>query len=297
MTVTTGRARGKAPSAARQKDEESAATVGYVTAGVLLSLLFVLPLLWAVLRSFQQPTLVAQAPSMRDFTNLTLANYRGLIGGTIHILRNVVNSLIVAAGTGVLTAILATLAGYGFARFRFRGAGVVFALIIVTLMVPFQAILTPLFMELNAMHLTNSLLGLVFFYTTFNLPFGVFVMRNTFATIPKEIEESAYLDGASPISTLVRVLGALVAPGIATTVLYAFLFAWTEFLGALTFITQTGKLTLPVALLNVETGAYGQVNFGYLIAGAVIAMVPCVILYVALQRYYVRGLTSGALKT
>jgi multiple sugar transport system permease protein len=79
-------------------------------------------------------------------------------------------------------------------------------------------------------------------------------------------------------------------------VLYAFLFAWTEFLGALTFITQDSRITLPVALLNVESGTYGQVNFGYLVSGAVIAMVPCVILYVALQRYYVRGLTSGAVK-
>jgi multiple sugar transport system permease protein len=88
----------------------------------------------------------------------------------------------------------------------------------------------------------------------------------------------------------------LVLPGIATTALYAFLFSWTEFLGALSFLTNDSLFTLPVALSNVETGTYGAVNYGLLLAGAVIAMVPCVVVYVGLQRYYVPGLVSGALK-
>lgn len=244
----------------------------------------------------QAQNLVTSAPSWKDFTDLTWSNYSGLINGTAHILRYVVNSAIVAVSTAALTAIVATLAGYGFGRFRFPGGGVVFGLIILTLMIPFQAILTPLFLKMNFLHLTDSRLGLVLFYTTFNLPFGTFVMRNTFAQIPKELEDSALVDGAGPMKTLVLVLRPLVVPGIATTVLYAFLFAWTEFLGALTFITSDNLLTLPVALLNVQSGTYGQVNFGYLVAGAVIAMIPCVVLFVALQRFYVRGLTSGAVK-
>jgi multiple sugar transport system permease protein len=88
----------------------------------------------------------------------------------------------------------------------------------------------------------------------------------------------------------------LVLPGIATTVLYAFLFSWTEFVGALTFITSNNLYTLPLALLNMEYGSVGQVNFGYLEAGAVIAMIPCVLLYVGLQRFYIRGLVSGVAK-
>ena len=134
------------------------------------------------------------------------------------------------------------------------------------------------------------------FYSTFNLPFGVFVMRNTFSQVPAELEESARVDGAGTFTTLWRVMRPLVAPGIATTVLYAFLFAWTEFLAALTFLTQQGTYTFPVALLNVETGTFGTVNYGHLVAGAVIAMVPCAVLYLALQRYYVQGLMSGAVK-
>jgi multiple sugar transport system permease protein len=249
-----------------------------------------------VLRSFQTETAITSAPTVSDVTHLTITNYQQLISGTIDILHYVANSLIVAVGTAILTAVLATAAGYGFGRFRFRGRGLIFAVTLLALMVPYQAILTPAFLELNFLHLTNSLVGLVLFYSTFNLPFGVFVMRNTFSQIPAELEESARVDGAGTLTTLWRVMRPLVAPGIATTVLYAFLFAWTEFLAALTFLTQQGQYTFPVALLNVETGTFGTVNYGYLVAGAVIAMVPCVILYLALQRYYVQGLMSGAVK-
>jgi multiple sugar transport system permease protein len=161
--------------------------------------------------------------------------------------------------TAAATAVVATMAGYGFARFRFRGSGMVFALVLATLMVPFQALLTPLFLEMHSLGLTNSLFGLALFYTTFNLPFGVFVMRNTFLQIPWELSEQAAVDGASATRTLVSVLR-------------------------------------PLALLNMEYGSVGQVNFGFLEAGAVIAMIPCVVLYIALQRYYIRGLTSGVVK-
>jgi multiple sugar transport system permease protein len=267
----------------------------YLTVGTVASILFVLPLAWAVFRSLLPDTLVTSAPSTADVHHLTFGNYSGLIRGG-DILHYALNSLLVAAMTAAATAVVATMAGYGFARFRFRGSGVVFALILATLMVPFQALLTPLFLEMHTLGLTNSLLGLAVFYTTFNLPFGVFVMRNTFLQIPWELSEQAAVDGASGTRTLVSVLRPLVVPGVATTVLYAFLFSWTEFVGALTFLTSNDLYTLPLALLNMEYGSVGQVNFGYLEAGAVIAMIPCLVLYVALQRYYIRGLTSGVVK-
>jgi len=121
-------------------------------------------------------------------------------------------------------------------------------------------------------------------------------MRNSFLQVPREIVDAARVDGASVTRTLLSVLRPLVLPGIATSALYAFLFSWTEFLGALSFMTNDSLFTLPVALSNVETGTYGAINYGLLLAGAVIAMVPCIVVYVALQRYYVRGLVSGALK-
>jgi multiple sugar transport system permease protein len=286
----------RAPTSKPDRSRGSKGTALYWTAGILALLVFLVPLLWAVFRSFEPASRITATPHWSDFSHLTVSNYTDLFSGQIHLWRYVANSLIVSVGTALLVAVLATLAGYGFAKFRFHGSGLVFALILLTLMVPFQAVLTPLFLELNAMHLTDSRLGLILFYTTFNLPFGVFVMRNTFAAVPSELEDSAFIDGCGPMRSLVMVMRPLVLPGIATTILYAFLASWTEFLGALTFLTRTDLFTLPVALLNIQSGTYGALNYGYLIAGAVIAMVPCVILYTSLQRFYIQGMASGAVK-
>ncbi len=268
----------------------------YLVAGAMISAIFVVPLLWEILRSFQAPGEIISPPSLKSFSNLGFHNYVELLSSD-DILRNVMNSLIVAVATSAITALVATLAGYGFGRFKFRGSSLAFALVLLAFMVPFQAVLTPLFLELHYLHLLNSLPGLALFYTAFNLPFGTYLMRNTFLQIPNELVDAAEVDGASIMSTLTRVLRPMVVPGIATTVLYAFLFSWTEFLGALTFTTNDSVYTLPVALVNVESSdTYGQINYGVLVAGAVIAMIPCIIIYVALQRYYVRGLVSGAVK-
>jgi multiple sugar transport system permease protein len=268
----------------------------YIVAGVLISAVFVVPLLWEMFRSLQPESTVTNPPSAASFSHLTFANYTQLLSGQDDIIRNVINSLIVAVLTAVLTAVVSTMAGYGFGLFKFRGSGLVFGLVLLAFMIPFQAVLTPLFLELHFLHLLNSLIGLALFYTTFNLPVGVYVMRNSFLQVPREIVDAARVDGASVSGTLLSVLRPLVLPGIATSALYAFLFSWTEFLGALSFMTNDSLFTLPVALSNVETGTYGAINYGLLLAGAVIAMIPCIVVYVALQRYYVRGLVSGALK-
>jgi multiple sugar transport system permease protein len=288
------RAGGRGPAGGRRRD--SSGLLLYFAAGVAISAVFVVPLLWEILRSLQPESVISAAPSGQSFSHLTTANYQALLTGQDDIIRNVINSLIVAVLTAALTALVATLAGYGFALFRFRRSGLAFGLVLLAFMIPFQAVLTPLFLELHFLHLLNSLIGLALFYTTFNLPVGVYVMRNSFLQVPGELIDAARVDGASVMRTLVSVLRPLVLPGIATAALYAFLFSWTELIGALSFMTNDSLFTLPVALSNVETGTYGSVNFGLLLAGAVIAMIPCILVYVALQRYYVRGLVSGALK-
>ena len=267
----------------------------FVIAGVLAVIVFVVPLLWAMMRSLQPNSVITAAPDPATFFGFTLDNFRGLASFG-NLLQSVGNSLIVALGTALLTMVVATLAGYGFAAFRFRLSSTAFALILITMMIPFQAIITPLFMELNALGLTNSRLGLILFYSTVNLPFGVFVMRTAFSAVPRELEEAANVDGAGILRTLFSVVMPLIVPGMATTALYAFLAAWTEFLGALTFLTDQHLYTLPVALLNLQQGGYGEINYGFLSAGAVVAMIPCVVLFLALQRYYVAGLASGAVK-
>ncbi|GAA0919955.1 carbohydrate ABC transporter permease [Pseudonocardia zijingensis] len=268
----------------------------YAVGGTGAFLVFAVPLAWALFRSLQPGDVIVAAPDPATFFDLTGENFTALVTGPGNLIRAVGNSLVVALSMAVLTTVLATAAGYGFARFRFRSGPLLFALLVASMMVPFQAILTPLYLQMNLMGLTDSLLGLVLFTTTLNLPFGVLVMRNAFSSIPGELEDSAHIDGAGTVRIVTSVLRPLITPGAATVALYAFLAAWTEFLGALTFLTDTDLYTLPVAMVNLQQGTYGQINFGFIAAGSVIAMIPCVVLYVALQRFYVAGLASGAVK-
>lgn len=268
----------------------------YLVGGGGAFVVFLVPLAWAMLRSVQPNSVIVATPDLSTFFDFTLQNFRAIADGPGNVIRSVYNSLVVSLGTAALTTLVATFAGYGFARFGFRQGPFLFALVVVSMMVPFQAILTPLYLELNAMRLTDSLLGLVLFNTTVNLPFGVFVMRNAFAAVPGELEDSAHVDGAGTLRIIGSVLRPLITPGAATVALYAFLASWTEFLGALTFLTRDELYTLPVSLVNLQSGSYGSINFGYLVAGSVIAMVPCIVLYVALQRYYVSGIAVGAVK-
>ena len=286
----------QAPPSARRRRRHGAGFWVYLGVATSLAVVFVLPIIWAILRSFQPAQLSSLAPQSADFTQLTAQNYSAVSHGQYDILPNLVNSVIVGLGTALLTTVVATLAGYGLAKFRFRGSGIVFGIILLALMIPFQAVLTPLYLELSDLHLTNNLLGLILVYSTFNLPFGVFVMRNTFQQVPQELVESARVDGAGFMFTLMRVMPPLILPGLATCAMYAFLYAWTELLQAVTFIQSPENLTLPAKLYQVTTSTYGSINNAYLSAGIVIAMVPCVILYFALQRYYVQGMMSGAVK-
>jgi multiple sugar transport system permease protein len=192
--------------------------------------------------------------------------------------------------------VLATLGGYGFARYRFRGSGVLFLVVLGTLMVPFQALLTPLYSVLHTLHLQNSLLGLTLVYITFQLPFALFVMRNAFAGLPRELEDAAALDGAGPLVTLARVLVPVARPAVVTVALFAFFSAWNEFLAALIFLSDQARYTLPVFLTTLVSGRLGAIDWGVLEAGVVITMLPCIVIFLVLQRYYVRGLAAGAVK-
>ena len=268
----------------------------YVVGGTGAFLVFALPLVWALFRSVQPGEVIVAAPDPATFFDLTGANFAALVSGPGNLIRAVGNSLVVALSTAALTTVLATAAGYGFARFRFRSAPLLFSLVVASMMVPFQAILTPLYLQMNLMRLTDSLFGLVLFSTTVNLPFGILVMRNAFSSVPGELEDSAHIDGANTFRIVTSVLRPLIVPGAATVALYAFLATWTEFLGALTFLTDRDLYMIPVALVNLQQGSYGQIDYGLLAAGSVIAMIPCVVLYIALQRFYVAGPASGAVK-
>ncbi len=262
-----------------------------------LALLFFYPLYVMVSMALKQPaeqglippSLVVRDPSLANFADL--ASVQGL-----NVFGNLVNSIGVTLAATLGTVVVATLAGYALARAKFPGSTLVFFAILATFMIPFQAIITPLFMVLKTLHLNNSLIGLTIVYITFNLPFGLFIMRNSFAAVPNTLEEAAQVDGCGIVSALRHIMLPIVLPGVITTALLTFFASWNEFFAALIFITDQDKFTLPVTLTLVSSGQFGTVNWGSLQAGVALTIIPCIAIYVLLQRYYVSGMLSGALK-
>ncbi|MDR3496898.1 MAG: carbohydrate ABC transporter permease [Ancalomicrobiaceae bacterium] len=266
-------------------------------ASILVAAIFLAPLVWTVLVTFKSKA-EAGLPPLPPWPvgGWSIENYRTLENFGAGLIHHTLNSLIVASATAALTIVVSTLAGYGFSRFRFPMKGAFFVVILAAMMVPFQSILTPLFLILSRLHLYNTLTGLVLIYVTLQLPFSVFMMRNAFDSVPHEIAEAARIDGARGLKLLVIVLGPLVLPGIASVGLIAFLNAWNEFLGALIFLSEQDKYTLPVLMTAVRSGRFGAIDWGAVQAGVAVMMLPCLALFLVLQRYYIRGLTAGAVK-
>jgi len=149
---------------------------------------------------------------------------------------------------------------------------------------------------LNAAGLANSLVGVAIVLTMFQLPFSIFMMRISFESIPKELDEAAMVDGCTTFGALRRVLIPAVKPGLITVGLFAFLAAWNDFMAPLILITDTNRMTLPLAVANLRVQVQGVIDYGATEAGVVVLAVPCILLFLVLQRHYVRGFMSGAFK-
>lgn len=270
---------------------------GFHAGGVAVSLFFLFPFVVTLLSSFR-PAGDGGTPPLPPWPShgFTLDAYRVLDSFGAGILTHTLNSLIVCGGTVAVTVAVSLLAGYGFSRYRFPMKNALFILLIATMMIPFQSILTPLFIILAKLRLSNSLLGLTLVYVTLQLPFSVFMMRNAFDAVPREIEEAARIDGARDLRLLFRVMLPLVMPGVATVAIFAFLNAWNEFLAALILLSSDHNYTVPVLMTAVSVGRLGAVNWGAVQAGVVVMVVPCLIVFLLLQRYYMRGLMAGAVK-
>jgi len=270
---------------------------GYHGTGILLAVFFLAPFAITILSSFRHGT-EARLPPIPPWptTGFSLDAYRNLDSFGAGVWQHTLNSAAVAVGTALLTVVVSLLAGYGFSRYRFAFKNALFVLIIATLMIPFQSILTPLFIILARLGLNNSLIGLTLVYVTLQLPFSVFMMRNAFDAVPKEIEEAARIDGARDLGLLVRVLLPLVLPGIVTVAIFAFLNSWNEFLAALVLLSDNSKFTLPILISAVRAGRLGAIDWGAVQAGVTVMSVPCLFVFLLLQRYYMRGLMAGAVK-
>jgi multiple sugar transport system permease protein len=227
---------------------------------------------------------------------LSLENYLKVINYQAGLANYVANSALVALITIAASIVLAAPAAFGLARFTMRGKEIAFLILLAPLMIPYQAILTPLYLDFAKVGLVNTRLGLAIVHTILQLPFSIYLMRNSFEAIPREIEEAAMMDGCSAWRRLTHVFLPLAVPALVTVALFAFINSWNEFLAALIFMSRESSFTVPILLVSVRSGHHGAVDWGALQASIVISIIPCLAVYLALQRYYISGLLSGGVK-
>jgi multiple sugar transport system permease protein len=261
----------------------------YVLTGGL-AIIFLFPLAWSVFAS------VSPQPGTEQTVGFGFGNYGRLFTFGPGLPQVALNSAIISALTVVTTLVISTLGGYAFARFRFWGRDALFLLTLSILMVPYATLLIPLYVLLNKLGLANSLLGVSLMITMFQLPFATYMMRISFESIPRDIEEAALIDGCNTFAVLWRIMLPSVTPGLVTVGLFAFLAAWNDFFAPLIMLTDPTRQPLPVAVANLRQQTMGVINYGATEAGVVVMALPCVILFLILQRYYVRGFMSGAVK-
>lgn len=222
----------------------------------------------------------------------TLQNYVDIFKSS-PLIRFLLNSIIVASTNTVLSLGLGSLTAYGLARFKFRGSENLSFWILSIRMMPPVATIIPIYIIMKKVRLLDTPWALIIIYLSFNLPFVVWMMKGFFEDIPRAIEESALIDGCSEFAVFRKIALPLVAPGLAATAVLIFIFSWNEFLFAL-ILTGTRAVTLPVGIIGFmkETG----INWGYMAAGGMLALVPVVIFTILVQKHLVKGLTMGALK-
>ena len=210
--------------------------------------------------------------------------------------RNILNSLFVSVSTVMLSLVLALGAAYAIGRVRFRGRRLLMFMILGVSMFPQIAVLSGMFELINSLGLYNNLLALSFSYLIFTVPFTVWVLTTFMQELPKELEEAAIIDGATPFIIVTRVFMPLMGPALVTTGLLAFIAAWNEFLFALTFTLSSNMRTVPVAIALISGASAYELPWGNIMAASVIVTVPLIILVLVFQRRIVSGLTAGAVK-
>jgi arabinogalactan oligomer/maltooligosaccharide transport system permease protein len=223
----------------------------------------------------------------------TLANFKDAFA-KYDLIRWLSNSLIVSLLTTVIAVALSIGAGYAFSRFEFFGRNVGMTMLLVTQMFPAPMMLLPLYIMLTKAGLSNNILGLAIVYVSTAIPFNIWMMKGYFDTIPKSLEESAYVDGAGIFKSFYQIILPLATPAIALTALFAFMGAWSEYIVARVILTDNALLTLPIGLVNMQ-GQFST-DWGIYSAAALVTAVPVMILFVSLSKYLVGGLTLGSVK-
>ncbi len=251
------------------------------------------PIVWMVSTSIKPssailtlpPRLVPERPTLQPYVE---------VARSFPMVRVFVNSLVVAALTTAGQLVLSSMAGYAFARFSFRGRDTLFFVFLATLMVPFVVTVTPLFIIVRNLGWTNSYAGLI--VPPMFSAFGTFLMRQFFLDVPRELEEAAVLDGASTITTFVRVIVPLAGPAFATLGIFSFMASWNNFLWPLLIVSDPQRMTLPLALATLQGLYPGQTQWNLVMAGTVISVVPMILVFLLAQRWVIQGITASGLK-
>jgi multiple sugar transport system permease protein len=266
----------------------------YIPVGVLL-LVTLFPFYWMAITSFKSTAeLLDFERSPLLVSRPTLAWYQHLFTQTLYP-RWMLNSTIVAVASTAISLFCGILAGYSLARLRYRGAGPIGWGIFVTYLVPPTLLFLPLTVLISGLHLFNNLWALILTYATFQIPFCTWLLMGYFKNIPREIEESALVDGASRIQAMVWIVIPLALPGILSAGLFAFTLSWNEFLYSLMFMSNDDVKTIPVGLTQSLANAE-LIRWGEMMAAALVGSLPVVLLYSFFVEYFEAGITAGAVK-
>jgi N,N'-diacetylchitobiose transport system permease protein len=264
------------------------------TLAAIFCLLWAFPVYWMVNTAFKpRPEVMTATPHFVP-DHPTLDNFIDAVGQP-QFLSNLRNSVIVVALTVAASIVLGIFAAAALSRFRFRGRRTIMVVILAVQMLPGAALLIPMFVMFNSLELLGTYAALVLAYVATVLPFSIWVMRGFFVAIPAEIEEAAYIDGASTWGVLTRVLFPLVAPGVISTSIFAFIAAWNDYLFAYTFMQDQSRYTLPVWLASFTNPHLGT-DFGGQMAASVLFSIPVVVFFLIIQRNLVAGMSAGAVK-
>ena len=255
------------------------------------------PFYWVVRSSFTPEVNLFQTPIQYIPAHPTLANYRGALSSSFFT-HALLNSVIVAGSVTLLSLAIGSSAAFALGRFKFHGRSFVLYLVLSMTIFPQIAILGALYTMITKVHLYDTLGALIFSYLIFTLPFTIWVLTSFMRTLPGDLEEAAYVDGATPLQVFWKVLLPLIAPGLVTTGLLAFISAWNEYLYALSFIQTPNHYTVPLAITSFvsNTGSAFAVPWGQIMAATVIVTMPLIILVLVLQKRIIAGLTAGAVK-
>ena len=253
----------------------------------------VFPIYWTVKISVTPQSLLYSEGIKLWPSRMTMENYVTVLRAS-DFPRYFLNSLIVSIATALIVTAVASLAGYGLSRFRFRGKAWVSLVLLLTQTFPLVMVIPPIFRMMSQLGLTDNLYGLIIIYTAFNIAFATFLMQSFFDGVPKDLEDAAMIDGCTRVTALRRIILPLTLPGMGATVAFVFTAAWSELLFALMLINSDSQKTFSVGLLTF-IGKFA-VDWGQMMAASVMALVPVCIFFAFLQRYLVTGLTAGAVK-